>query len=240
MRPVTGVLLAAGAGRRFGVHGGTHKLLQPLPGGEPLAVAAGRNLVAAVPHSVAVVRAGDLRLAAALGAVGLRIVEHGGADGGIGTSLAAGVAAAPDAAGWLIALGDMPWVQPETISALTHPSPGRGRLPGRAPPCGSPRPPGRLRRPLAGPAPGPQGRPGGPGPHCRPGRATPPAANRRPRGPARRGYPSGLPLVTPLRGVTRTLRGVTQAQIPGALRRVESSGCWTSGPVGEGAKASPE
>jgi molybdenum cofactor cytidylyltransferase len=120
MRPVTGVLLAAGAGRRFGVHGGTHKLLQPLPGGEPLAVAAGRNLVAAVPHSVAVVRAGDLRLAAALGAVGLRIVEHGGADGGIGTSLAAGVAAAPDAAGWLIALGDMPWVQPETISALTQ------------------------------------------------------------------------------------------------------------------------
>jgi molybdenum cofactor cytidylyltransferase len=59
-------------------------------------------------------------LAAALGAVGLRIVEHGGADGGIGTSLAAGVAAAPDAAGWLIALGDMPWVQPETISALTQ------------------------------------------------------------------------------------------------------------------------
>jgi len=120
MRPVTGILLAAGAGRRFGVHSGTHKLLQPLPGGEPLAVAAGRNLIAAVPGSIAVVRAGDLQLAAALAAVGLRIVEHPGADGGLGTSLAAGVAAAPDAAGWLIALGDMPWVQPETISALAQ------------------------------------------------------------------------------------------------------------------------
>jgi len=120
MRPVTGILLAAGAGRRFGVHRGAHKLLQPLPGGEPLAVAAGRNLIAAVPGSIAVVRAGDLRLAAALAAVGLRIVEHPGADGGLGTSLAAGVAATPDAAGWLIALGDMPWVQPETISALAQ------------------------------------------------------------------------------------------------------------------------
>jgi molybdenum cofactor cytidylyltransferase len=120
MRPVTGILLAAGAGRRFGVHRGAHKLLQPLPGGEPLAVAAGRNLIAAVPGSIAVVRAGDHRLAAALEAVGLRIVEHPGADGGLATSLAAGVAATPDAAGWLIALGDMPWIQPETILALAQ------------------------------------------------------------------------------------------------------------------------
>jgi molybdenum cofactor cytidylyltransferase len=120
MRPVTGILLAAGAGRRFGVHRGAPKLLQPLPGGEPVAVAAGRNLIAAVLGSIAVVRAGDPELAAALEAVGLRIIEHPGADGGLGTSLAAGVAATPDAAGWLIALGDMPWVQPETISALAQ------------------------------------------------------------------------------------------------------------------------
>ena len=116
MRPLTGILLAAGTGRRFGAH----KLLQVLPGGEPVGVAAARNLIAAVPGSIAVVRAGDQALAAALGAVGLRIVEHPGADGGLGTSLAAGVAATPDAAGWLIALGDMPWVRAETILALTE------------------------------------------------------------------------------------------------------------------------
>jgi molybdenum cofactor cytidylyltransferase len=120
VRPVTGILLAAGAGRRFGVHRGGHKLLQVLPDGEPLGVAAGRNLVAVLPDSIAVVRAGDRVLAAALGAIGLRIVEHPGADDGLGTSLAAGVAATPNAAGWLIALGDMPWVQPETILALTE------------------------------------------------------------------------------------------------------------------------
>lgn len=114
MGPITGILLAAGAGRRFG----SHKLLHPLSGGEPVAVAAGRNLIAAVPDCVAVVQAGDHVLAAALSVIGLRIHEHPGADGGLGTSIAAGVAATAGAAGWLIALGDMPWVRPETIRAL--------------------------------------------------------------------------------------------------------------------------
>jgi molybdenum cofactor cytidylyltransferase len=114
MGPVAGILLAAGAGRRF--HG--HKLLHPLADGEPVGVAAGRNLIAAVPDCVAVVRAGDLALASALGALGLRIHPHPGADGGMGTSIAAGVSATPGAGGWLIALGDMPWVRPETIRAL--------------------------------------------------------------------------------------------------------------------------
>jgi molybdenum cofactor cytidylyltransferase len=121
MRPIAGILLAAGAGRRFG----DHKLLQALPGGEPMALAAGRRLIAAVPDCVAVVRKGDLPLAQALGAIGLRTHEHGGADAGMGTSIAAGVAATPDAAGWIIALGDMPWVRSETIGALVE-ALGRG------------------------------------------------------------------------------------------------------------------
>lgn len=114
MAPITGILLAAGAGRRFG----SQKLLHPLAGGEPVGVVAGRNLIAAIPDCIAVVRAGDHALAAALSAIGLRIHEHPGADRGIATSIAAGVAATASAAGWLIALGDMPWVRPETIRAL--------------------------------------------------------------------------------------------------------------------------
>jgi len=124
VRPITGILLAAGSGRRFGPQGGCHgwaqKLLHRLPGGEPIGVAAGRNLTTAVPDSIAVVRPGDLALASVLRAMGLRIVEHPGADGGMGTSIAAGVSAARDAAGWLIALGDMPWIRPETIRALAE------------------------------------------------------------------------------------------------------------------------
>jgi molybdenum cofactor cytidylyltransferase len=114
MGPITGILLAAGAGRRFG----SQKLLHPLAGGDPVGVVAGRNLIAVVPDCIAVVRSGDHELIAALSAIGLRVHEHLGADGGLGTSIAAGVAATTSAAGWLIALGDMPWVQPETIRAL--------------------------------------------------------------------------------------------------------------------------
>ena len=116
MNRVTGILLAAGAGRRFGAH----KLLQPLAGGEPIGIAAGRSLIAALPDSVAVVRSGDRVLAEALAALGLRIQEHPGAAQGMGTSIAAGIAASPDATGWLIALGDMPWVRPETTRALAE------------------------------------------------------------------------------------------------------------------------
>jgi molybdenum cofactor cytidylyltransferase len=118
VRPIIGILLAAGSGRRFGVRNGRCKLLQPLPGGEPVGVAAGRKLAVAVPGSLAVVRPEDRALATALAAAGLEIVEHPGADGGMGTSIATGVRASADAGGWLIALGDMPWIQPVTIRAL--------------------------------------------------------------------------------------------------------------------------
>ncbi len=36
----------------------------------------------------------------------------------MGASLAAGVSAAPGAGGWLIALADMPWIQPATMRML--------------------------------------------------------------------------------------------------------------------------
>ena len=113
MRRVTGILLAAGSSRRFG----PNKLLAPLADGTPLAVAAARRLVAAVPEVVAVLRPGDVALAAALAAQGLRIVECAQAERGMGHSLAAGVAAA-DADAWLIALADMPAIKASTLAAL--------------------------------------------------------------------------------------------------------------------------
>ena len=107
------MLLAAGRGERFGAH----KLLAPLPDGTAVAVAAARNLIDALPDSVAVLRPGDEILASLLAAEGLRIVVNPNADGGMGTSLACGVTAA-DADGWVIALADMPAIQPATISAV--------------------------------------------------------------------------------------------------------------------------
>lgn len=116
MTDIVGVLLAAGSARRFGAH----KLMHPLADGTPVAVAAARALVEVLPKVVAVLRPGDQALATALAAAGVTVVDNPRAEQGMGSSLAAGVKASPDAAGWLIALGDMPWIQSATIQALAE------------------------------------------------------------------------------------------------------------------------
>ena len=114
MTEIAGILLAAGAARRFGAP----KLLHPLPDGVPVGIASARTLVQAVPHTLAVVQPGDRPLIEAYSAIGLEIVENPFADDGMGASLAAGVSAASGAGGWLIALADMPWIQPATVRML--------------------------------------------------------------------------------------------------------------------------
>lgn len=125
-RPITGVLLAAGLGRRYDPSGARLKLLQPAPAGAfagaPIAVAALRNLRAALPDVVVVLRPADTsaqrQLHALLAAEGAQLVICAEADAGMGTSLACGVRASLDAAGWIIALADMPAVNPSTIAAV--------------------------------------------------------------------------------------------------------------------------
>lgn len=112
---IYGVLLAAGAGARFG--GG--KLLHPLDG-TPIGVVAWRNLSAALPRSVAVVRAGDAALTQRLAAEGARVLECPDAHAGMGHSLAHAIRNTAGAAGWLIALGDMPRIEPDTIRLLAR------------------------------------------------------------------------------------------------------------------------
>jgi molybdenum cofactor cytidylyltransferase len=111
---VTGILLAAGSASRFGAA----KLLHQLPDGVPVGIAAARALLKAVPNAIAIVRSGDHALIDAYAAIGMKVVENPLADEGMGTSLSAGVGATADAAGWLIALADMPWLQAATIAAL--------------------------------------------------------------------------------------------------------------------------
>jgi len=116
MKGIVGILLAAGAGRRFG----SEKLLHPLASGGLMGMEAARNLITAIPGSLAVIRPGDQDLADRFAALGLRVVENPEAVRGMGLSLAAGVTAAADAAGWLVALADMPWIRPQTIVSLTN------------------------------------------------------------------------------------------------------------------------
>ncbi len=118
---IVGVLLAAGRGVRYG----GAKLLAPLPrashgvsAGTPIGAASALHLVAALNDVVAVVRPGDSLLEHALSATGARVVVCERADEGMGTSLACGVRACVDADGWIVALGDMPWIAPATIAAV--------------------------------------------------------------------------------------------------------------------------
>lgn len=111
MEPIVGLLLAAGQGRRFG----SDKLLHPLEDGTPMAVVAARRLKAACPSCIAVLRPEQTVLAGLLAAEGLGTVLCAEARDGMGHSLAAGVAASPAAGGWLVALGDMPFIEPHTL-----------------------------------------------------------------------------------------------------------------------------
>jgi molybdenum cofactor cytidylyltransferase len=111
----SGILLAAGQGRRFGAD----KLLHPLPDGTPIALAAARRLRAILPHSIAVIANAEGELAGHLAQLGLQVVANPRATQGMGTSIACGVAASPTAAcGWVIALADMPWVPADIIRAI--------------------------------------------------------------------------------------------------------------------------
>lgn len=111
---IVGVLLAAGAGTRFG----GDKLLARLPDGTPIGVWAARTLRSAVDRGLAVVRPGDVTLARLLEAEGLDVAVFSDADEGMGASLAFGVAAVPDADGWIVALADMPFVRRETVETV--------------------------------------------------------------------------------------------------------------------------
>jgi len=124
--PIAGVLLAAGVGRRYDPSGARLKLLEAAPSGPhagiPIAAAALRNLRAAIADVLVVVRPADSaaqrQLRQLLAAEGAQLVSCPEADAGMGHSLACGVRARRDAAGWVIALADMPAVSPATIVAV--------------------------------------------------------------------------------------------------------------------------
>lgn len=110
------ILLAAGAGSRFG--GG--KLLHALEDGSAIAAHAARNLIAAGLDVTAVVRPGDFPLAELLEQEGCSVTVCPDAAQGMGVSLAHGVRMTRDAAGWVVALADMPRIRPETIARVVQ------------------------------------------------------------------------------------------------------------------------
>lgn len=79
---------------------------------------AARNLLSGVTHVVAVVAPMRAELRRILEAAGCGILESERTAQGMGASLAAGIEATADAEGWIVALGDMPLIKPQTIVAV--------------------------------------------------------------------------------------------------------------------------
>lgn len=114
MRALQGILLAAGQSQRFG----SDKLQHRLADGTPMVLAAARCLQAVLPHSIAVIRPDAAELATLLQAQGLTLVVNPQATDGMGGSIACAVQASHQASGWVIALGDMPFIQSATIQQV--------------------------------------------------------------------------------------------------------------------------
>ena len=114
MRGIVGLWLAAGSGRRFGAD----KRWQPLADGTPMALASAASLRATCDDVLAVLRPDDTVLGERLQELGCRVVVNQQAAAGLGSSLAAGVRASANAAGWLVALADMPFIASTSHQAV--------------------------------------------------------------------------------------------------------------------------
>lgn len=115
--PPVVIVLAAGQGSRFA--GARHKLVQDLGAGSVLGQTIGLAIESRLP--VIVVTTQPLATEAARWVARRDVVvlpEVGSAGAGMlgmGYSIAAGVAARPEASGWLVLPGDMPLVIPRTL-----------------------------------------------------------------------------------------------------------------------------
>ncbi len=116
----TGILLATGLGTRFAPSGLHNTLLAPLPDGTSIVFQSARRLLAVATKVVTVVRPGAEKIADVLNEAGCVVIFSADAERGMGAALAA-VRATSEAEGWLVALGDMPWIEPSSIEAVARP-----------------------------------------------------------------------------------------------------------------------
>jgi len=120
MGPITVIVLAAGRGSRFRAQVDQDKLLAPCVGRDGVTRPVIEQVLINLPASVAkrwVVTSPDrsevIRLAQAYGCEVLLVPSTG-----MGDSIAAAVSASGACEGWLVVLGDMPFVLPSSIEQV--------------------------------------------------------------------------------------------------------------------------
>jgi len=119
---IAGILLAAGNSSRYG----DNKLLQQLPHSQsPVVVESAKNLLDALPNSVAVIKKNDTALKSLLPSNRLQICENPYSDEGIASSIRVAIreiqkwkTEKPDIKGYVIALADMPFIPADIIKAV--------------------------------------------------------------------------------------------------------------------------
>jgi molybdenum cofactor cytidylyltransferase len=114
---IRALLLCAGRSSRFG----SDKLLAPIAHQRdraPMAVLAARHAIAGTGNALAIIAPGSSELGRLLAKAGCEVLESADTSRGLGASLAAGVAHAHDAGGWIVALGDMPFIDPQTFALI--------------------------------------------------------------------------------------------------------------------------
>lgn len=112
MADITGLLLAAGASRRFGAN----KLLVEI-NGLPL-IAHSAAALAPCDRLIAVVRAEDEAVQSCLQGLGIEWVSNPEAGRGMGYSIACAVKASADSHGWCLLPADMPYVTATTTGQV--------------------------------------------------------------------------------------------------------------------------
>ncbi len=112
---IVGILLSAGRGRRFDASGTKNKLLQILPDGVSVLAKSAAILSSALPVYVV---AQEVAPEFVTECVACEIVHCMDADQGMAASLVCGLQRTAAAAGWVIALADMPFIKETTVQSL--------------------------------------------------------------------------------------------------------------------------
>lgn len=116
-------MLAAGQGLRFDPSGGKDKLLQLLPdSGKPVLWHSGSAMCKVLPGTLAVIQSHQPKRVQCLFDAGCEVLISTEAQHGMGSALAAAVKHCmekkPGITGFVIALGDMPWVPVGAIAQV--------------------------------------------------------------------------------------------------------------------------